>query len=60
MAAPPRRRPTAEVDEIMLTEALTKYVEEVGCKKSFVLGHYEFLRKDCAVHASSLARMPSL
>ena len=60
MSAPPVRRPVPAVNAADLSKAFVSYVEEVGSKKSFVLGHYEFLRRDCAVHARSLHQMAEL
>ncbi|CAK0843623.1 unnamed protein product, partial [Prorocentrum cordatum] len=56
----PCHRKEWRVDGDLLCQSLATYVKDIGCKKSFVLGHYEFLRRDCAVHLPSLARMPSL
>ena len=59
MAQPAPRR-ASRIDAVALATALKDYVREVGSKRSFVLGHYEFLRKDNAVHARSLHQAAEL
>eukprot|EP00959_Pyramimonas_sp_CCMP1952_P065334 1363817-Pyramimonas_sp.AAC.1 len=60
MSAPPVRRPAPAVNAADLSRSFVARVEEVGSKKSFVLGHCEFLGRDCAVHARSLHHVSEL
>eukprot|EP00959_Pyramimonas_sp_CCMP1952_P462527 9483399-Pyramimonas_sp.AAC.2 len=58
-AQPPLRRPAAPLGG-GLQKALLKLVVERGSTNTFDLGHYDWLTKDKAVHAPSLAANPEL